>query len=167
MYVVHRKPKPLKISILTYVTTDLFIKKQTKRLRKWMSNTQKIRTAYTQQVWKLNDRISILELQMKPQYVCTQNGKAKITISKKEEKYTSAIKGAKLKILKTPKKYLLKIVNVYAPHSEITITFYNDLNNLLNQINNKSSIAVVDGNFNGETGEKKDIDKRLGIFSGG
>ena len=48
MYVVHRKPKPLKISILTYVTTDLFIKKQTKRLRKWMSNTQKIRTAYTQ-----------------------------------------------------------------------------------------------------------------------
>ena len=104
---------------------------------------------------------------MKPQYVCTQNGKAKITISKKEEKYTSAIKGAKLKILKTPKKYLLKIVNVYAPHSEITITFYNDLNNLLNQINNKSSIAVVDGNFNGETGEKNDIDKCLGIFSGG
>ena len=48
MYVVHRKPKSLKISILTYVTTDLFIKKQTKRLRKWMSNTQKIRTAYTQ-----------------------------------------------------------------------------------------------------------------------
>ena len=48
MYVVHRKPKPLKISILTYVTTDLFIKKQTKRLQKWISNTQKIRAGYTQ-----------------------------------------------------------------------------------------------------------------------
>ena len=33
-------------------------------------------------------------------YICTQNGKAKITISKKEEKYTSTLKGTKLKILK-------------------------------------------------------------------
>ena len=97
---------------------------------------------------------------MKPQYVCTQNGKAKITISKKEEKYTSTLKGTKLRILKTPKKYL-KIVNVYATHSEIinknpeiTINFYNDLNNLLNQINNKSSTVLVAGNFNGEAGKK-------------
>ena len=28
----------------------------------------------------------------------------------------STLKGKKLKILKTPEKYLLKIVNVYAPH---------------------------------------------------
>ena len=98
---------------------------------------------------------------MKPQYVCTQNGKAKITISKKEEKYTSTLKGTKLRILKTPKKYLLKIVNVYATHSEIinknpeiTIHFYNDLNNLLNQINNKSSTVLVAGNFNGEADKK-------------
>ena len=102
-----------------------------------------------------------LEIQMKPQYVCTQNGKAKITISKKEEKYTSTLKGTKLRILKTPKKYLLKIVNVYATHSEIinknpeiTINFYNDLNNLLNQINNKSSTVLVAGNFNGEADKK-------------
>ena len=45
MYVVYRKPKSLKILILTYVTTDLFVKKAPKRLRKWISNTQKIRTA--------------------------------------------------------------------------------------------------------------------------
>ena len=54
-------------------------------------------------VWKLNDRISILEIQIKPQYVCTQNGKAKITISKKEENYTSTLKPTKLKILKKNK----------------------------------------------------------------
>ena len=47
-------------------------------------------------VWKLNDRISILEIQMKPQNVCTQNGKAKISISKKEEKYTSTLKLRKI-----------------------------------------------------------------------
>ena len=87
---------------------------------------------------------------MKPQYICTQNGKAKITISKKEEKSTSNIRGTKLKILKTPEKYLLKIINVYAPHSEITKNFYNDLNSLLNQINNISSIVLVAGKFNGE-----------------
>ena len=111
---------------------------------------------------------------MKPQYICTQNGKAKITISKKEEKYTSTLKGKKLKILKTPEKYLLKIVNVYAPHNEITnknpeitINFYNNLINLLNQINNKSSIVLAAGDFNEETGEKTDIDKCLGNFSGG
>ena len=109
---------------------------------------------------------------MKPQYVCTQNGKAKITISEKEENYTSTLKGTKLKILKTPDKYLLKIVIAYAPHGEInnknpeiTIDFYNGLNNLLNQVNNKSSIVLVAGDFNGETGEKTIIDKCLGNFS--
>ena len=80
MYVVYRKPKSLKILILTYVSTDLFVKKQTKRLRKWISNTQKIRTAYAQSMETKRQNID-LEIQMKPQYVCTQNGKAKITIS--------------------------------------------------------------------------------------
>ena len=61
-------------------------------------------------VCELNDRISILEIQMKPQYVCTQNGKAKITISKKEGKYPSTLKATKLKLLKKRGKYLLKIV---------------------------------------------------------
>ena len=32
MYVVYRKPKSLKILILTYVSTDLFVKKQTKKI---------------------------------------------------------------------------------------------------------------------------------------
>ena len=98
-----------------------------------------------------------------PQYVCTQNGTAKTTISKKEEKYKSNLKGTKLTILKKTEKNLLKIVNLYAPHCEttnknpeITVNFYNDLNNLLNQINNKSSIVLVAGNFNGETGKKTD-----------
>ena len=109
---------------------------------------------------------------MKPQYVCTQNGKSKIIFNKKEEKYTSTLKGTKLKILKKSEKYLLKIVNVYAPHSEITnknseitINVYNDLNNLLNQINNKSLIILVAGET-GETGEKTDIGKCSGNFSG-
>ena len=48
MCVVYRKPKSLKVSILTYMTTDLFVKNKPKRLRKWISNTQKIRTAYKQ-----------------------------------------------------------------------------------------------------------------------
>ena len=110
---------------------------------------------------------------MKPQYACAQNGKAKITISKKEGKYTSTLKGKELKILKTPEKYLLKIVNVYAPHNEInknpeiTINFYNNLKNLLNQINNKSSIVLLAGDFNEETGGKTDVDRCLGNFSGG
>ena len=130
--------------------------------------THKRLEQHIHKVWKLNHRISILEIQMKPQYIYTQNGKGKITISKKEEKYTSTLKGTKLKILKKTQKCILKIVNVYAPHSEITnknpeitINIYNDLNNLLNQINNKSSIVLVAGNFN----EKTDIDKCLGNFS--
>ena len=45
MYVVYRKPKSLKILILTYLTTDLFVKKPPKRLRKLISKTQKTRTA--------------------------------------------------------------------------------------------------------------------------
>ena len=45
------------------------------------------------------------------------------------------------------------------------MNFYNDLNNLLNQINNKSSIVLVTGDFSGETGKKTDIDKCLGNFS--
>ena len=72
------------------------------------------------------------------------------------------------------KKYLLKVVNVYALHCEITnnnpeitINFYNDPNNLLNQINNKSSMVLVAGEFNGETGRKTDLEKCLGKFSGG
>ena len=32
MYVAYRKPKSLKVSILIYVTTDLFAKKQTKKI---------------------------------------------------------------------------------------------------------------------------------------
>ena len=56
---------------------------------------------------------------MKSQYVCTQNVEAKIPISKKEEEYPSALKGTKLKILKTPEKYLLKEVNAYAAHCKI------------------------------------------------
>ena len=56
---------------------------------------------------------------MKPQYVYTQNVEAKIAISKKEEEYPSALKGTKLKILKTPEKYLLKKVNAYAAHCKI------------------------------------------------
>ena len=59
-------------------------------------------------VWKLNDRISILEIQMKPQYVCTQNGKAKITISKKEEKYTSTLKGKKTQNTENTKEIFTK-----------------------------------------------------------
>ena len=97
MYVVYRKPKSLKILILTYVTTDLFVKKTQKDYGNGFLKHKRL-----EQHWKLSDRISILEIQMKPQYVCTQNGKAKITIIKKEEKYTSTLKGTKLKILKTP-----------------------------------------------------------------
>ena len=49
MYVLHRKTKSQKILILTFVTTDLFVKKKKlKILSKWISNTQMIRTAYTQ-----------------------------------------------------------------------------------------------------------------------
>ena len=62
---------------------------------------------------------------------------------------------------------------MYAPQSEITnknpdiiINFYNDLNNLLNQINNKSLIVPVAGDFNGETSEKTDTDKCFANFSG-
>ena len=70
----------------------------------------------------------------------------------------------KTQILKTPEQYLLKIISVCAPHSEITnnnpeitINFYNDLNKLLNQINDKYSIVLAAGDFNRETGEKTDI----------
>ena len=69
---------------------------------------------------------------------------------------------------------IANIVNVYAPHCEITnnnpeitINFYNDPNNLLNQIKNKSSIVLVACDFNGETGWKTDLEKCLGNFSGG
>ena len=49
MYVLHMKKKSKKILILTFVTTDLFVKKKKlKILSKWISNTQMIRTAYTQ-----------------------------------------------------------------------------------------------------------------------
>ena len=70
----------------------------------------------------------------------------------------------------------IEFVIVYAPrseitnkNSEITINFYNDvcLNNLLNQINNKSSIILVAGDFSGETGKKTDIGKCLRNFFGG
>ena len=148
-------------------------KNKPKRLQKWVSNTQKIRTAYTKIMETKRQNIDTGNAN-EPQYVCTQNGTAKTTISKKEEKYTSNLKGTKLTILKKTEKNLLKIVNVYAPHCEttnknpeITVNFYNDLNNLLNQINNKSSIVLVAGNFNGETGKKTDIDKCLGDFFGG
>ena len=124
-------------------------KNKPKRLQKWVSNTQKIRTAYTKSMetkWQNIDTGNTNG----PQYVCTQNGKAKIIISKKEEKYTSNLKGTKLTILKKNRETFTKIVNVYAPHSEttnknpeITVNFYNDLNNLLNQINNKSSIVLI------------------------
>ena len=163
---MYRKPKSLKILILTYVTTDLFVKKAQKDYGNGFLKHKRL-----EQHWKLSDRISILEIQMKPQYGCTQNGKAKITIIKKEEKYTSTLKGTKLKILKTPGQYLLKIVNLYARHSEITnknlkitINFYNNLNNLLNQINNKPSIVLVAGDFNRETANKPDIDKLFREF---
>ena len=71
--------------------------------------------------------------------------------------------------IQSPNLFLLFYISFYicrypiAPHSEITnknpeitMNFYNDLNNLLNQINNKSSIVLVAGNFNGETGKKTD-----------
>ena len=76
--------------------------------------------------------------------------------------------------IQSPNLFLLFYISFYicrypiAPHSEITdknpeitMNFYNDLNNLLNQRNNKSSIVLVAGDFNGET----DIDKCLGNFS--
>ena len=50
MYNVCRKPKSLKISILTYLTTDLFVKKQTKKIADMASNAQKIRTTYIQSI---------------------------------------------------------------------------------------------------------------------
>ena len=78
MYVVYRKPKSLRISILTYVTVSLFLKKQTKNITEFLIH--KRLEQHIHKVWKLNDKLSILEIQMKPQYVCTQNGKAKITI---------------------------------------------------------------------------------------
>ena len=69
--------------------------------------------------------------------------------------------------IQSPNLFLLFYISFYicrypiAPHSEITnknpeitMNFYNDLNNLLNQINNKSSIVLVAGDFNGETGKK-------------
>ena len=80
--------------------------------------------------------------------------------------------------IQSPNLFLLFYISFYicrypiAPHSEITnknpeitMNFYNDLNNLLNQINNKSLIVLVAGDFNGETGKKTDIDKCLGNFS--
>ena len=79
--------------------------------------------------------------------------------------------------IQSPNLFLLFYISFYicrypiAPHSEITnknpeitMNFYNDLNNLLNQINNKSLIVLVAGDFNGETGKKTDIDKCLGNF---
>ena len=81
MCVAYRKPKSLKISIIIYLTTDLFAKKTN---QKDYENGFLIYARLEQhinKVWKLNDRISILEIQMKLQHVCTQNGKAKITVS--------------------------------------------------------------------------------------
>ena len=78
MCAVYRKPKSLKVSILTYVSDYRLICQKTKQ--KDHGNGFLIHKRLEQhihKVWKLNDKILILEIQMKPQYVCTQNGKAK------------------------------------------------------------------------------------------
>lgn len=125
-------------------------------------------------VWSVDNRISVIQIKTKPRYISSHNGKAKITIRKQEQRYESHLTGTKLRITKSQEKYLLTIINVYAPHSEVTrnnpeITneFYNKLNNIVDDVKNTSSILMVAGDFNGEIGKKSDIDECLGRFTTG
>ena len=77
-----------------------------------------------------------------------------------------------IKLKKRSKHHILTIINVYAPHSDITLKtpevttdFYNKLISTTNSVGKKSFMTLVVGDFNAEVGEKTDIDQCMGRFS--
>lgn len=70
--------------------------------------------------YTVNETKSVFQIKTKPTHTSSHKRNTNLTIRRTEPLYTSQIKGSKLKIKKRQNKYLLKIINVYAPYGEIT-----------------------------------------------
>ena len=69
--------------------------------------------------------------------------------------------------------YMITIINCYAPHSELTRKkterthkFYEELNDLIRKLRNKSSILIIGGDMNVSVGKKREKDC-IGKYSKG
>ena len=126
-------------------------------------------------VWKVNDRISVLQLQTHPNLESEITSDNKMIIRKLPTKYSVTLKGGlKMKFVKTKnnQRNLITIINVYAPHSGLTRdspkvrdNFYIDLNKIYKSSHNNSSMSIIAGDFNSEIGPRTNDDTSIGSYS--
>ena len=149
---------------------------------KWTSNIHKH--------WKVSDRIAVLQLKndssknMKyttPVYTSRklENG-IRLQLKKdssQNSKRTTPVyssrklkKGLRLKLKAIRKKHLITIINCYAPHQgfddETISKFYDQLENIVKKVRNKSSMLFVCGDLNASVG-KRTNENCMGRYSKG
>ena len=134
-------------------------------LKEWRNNIHRC--------WKISDRIAVLQLSVE-EGVYEKEVKDSKVIIRKIEKFTSTLKGTKLKVKfkKIIPKDLITIINVYAPHTQRLLEnineldeLYTDLGNVLNEFKNKSQIYIA-GDFNAKVGANGNEDC-IGRYSRG
>ena len=125
--------------------------------------------------WRVSDRISVtqfssLEHDKYKSELQHEHG-LKMTIAKRTV-HKSELTGSIMKIMKVKPKFILSIINVYAPHTgrvkddpkELN-DLYDDLNNVLDKLSSTTTIII--GDWNAKVGKRTDLDNCLGRYSRG
>ena len=137
--------------------------------------------------WRVNDRLAVIQIKMcnekklkqKTPFVEKMEGlKMKIKLAKEKvcNRYRLIRRKLKLKFIKEDKtqRNLLTVINVYAPHSEITRKnpeegdiLYGKVEELIQKTRKETKLLIVSGDFNSEIGKRTSDDSCIGRFSSG
>ena len=125
--------------------------------------------------WRVSDRISVIQFSSlehdKYKSELQHEHGLKMTITKRTV-HKSELTGSIMKIMKVKPKFILSIINVYAPHTgrvkddpkELN-DLYDDLNNVLDKLSSTTTIII--GDWNAKVGKRTALDNCLGRYSRG
>jgi exonuclease III len=125
--------------------------------------------------WKISERICAIQINVKEErYESRTITDTKLRISKKKTYKCHKLSDTKIKIeRKKDDSETLTVINIYAPHTgrlqanlDELEDLYNDLSNLLNDINRTNNLIYIAGDFNAKIGKQTDF-KCLGKYSRG
>ena len=102
---------------------------------------------YIERQWRINDRIAVIQI--------SPNMLDKKKYTNPVYKSRKLVNGIRLKLTKKNRRKTITIINCYVPHSEITKQnpketekFYEQLQQTIRKLQNKSSIMIIAGDMN-------------------
>ena len=127
-------------------------------------------------VWRVSERICVLQLKMKHQDFTSKLDGVRIKITKANpNRYKPKLDGLKIKIYKVAEKHIFTIINVYVQtkalireDNTIVDDLYLDLSTLIIEQKSYSTLTILAGDFNAKVRKGRHTDKScLGNFSRG